>query len=246
MSNAVLFCCYNQTSQQLAMSMDALNSILEQDIPVHVYALDNGSTPDTLVWLRSVESYTLTVQRYERNTSPVQLVNFWFGEIFGRLQHEHVLGVPNDVILPRNFYRELLRWPRGIVTASQTQAQNFPIVLESHAVNTCTPMAVAVFRKWAHDALVAKDGFFLDPRYFHYASDCDMALRIAACGITGIQLDLPYYHYCSATYRLADWQAAETMTSQADDDRYAFKQKWGFEVQDPEYGQRCGDINFRG
>ncbi len=36
------------------------------------------------------------------------------------------------------------------------------------------------------------------------------------------------------------------MTSQADDDRYAFKQKWGFEVQDPEYGQRCGDINFRG
>ena len=32
----------------------------------------------------------------------------------------------------------------------------------------------------------------LDTGFFHYASDCDMALRMASCGIRGVQLDVPY------------------------------------------------------
>ena len=56
-------------------------------------------------------------------------------------------------------------------------------------------MAVMLTRKWAYDALIAKDGFFLDEGFFMYASDCDMALRMASCGIRGVQLDVPYWHY---------------------------------------------------
>lgn len=245
--NPVLFTVYDTTPAQHDLSVAAFESILAQDVPVHVYALDNGSThPATIEWMRSIAAPNVTVQRYERNESPVKLHNFWLGEIFGRLGHEHILGVPNDVVLPDNCYREFLRWPRGIVTGSMTSSPEPPVVGESRAVNTCTPMAVALLRRWCYEALIAKDGFFFDPRLFHYCSDCDMALRIAACGITGVQLDLQYYHYGSASHKLADWETAEAICSQADDDRRYFEQKWGFTVESPEYSQRAQDINFRG
>lgn len=245
--NPVLFTVYDTTPAQHELTVAAFKSILAQDVPVHVYVLDNGSTHEaTVEWIRSIAAPHVTVSRNESNEAPVKLHNFWLGEIFGRLGHQHVLAVPNDVVLPKNLLREFLRWPRGIVTGSMTADRLHPGTEESRAVNTCTPMAVALIRRWVHDALVAKDGYFLDPRYFHYASDCDMALRIAACGITGIQLEISYWHSCSASYRLADFETAETICSQADDDRRYFKEKWGFEVSDAEYTRLAGDINFRG
>ena len=183
--------------------------------------------------------------RNAENQSPVKMVNLHFGSLY-RVGHPYILGVPNDVILPPNLYRELLRWPRGIVTASMTDQREFPILLESHAISEHTPMAVGLIRRWVYDALVAKDGYFLDEGHFHYASDNDLALRIAACGIRGIQLDIPYYHIGSATLRQMDHVDSIRQVRQADRDRDYFQRKWGFPVQAVEYGERCGDINFRG
>ena len=246
MKNAVLLVTYNN----LALTKEAVDSVMAQDIEggVELWFVDNGSTDGTFEWIWEYQpsgQNDIVISRYQENTSPVKVVNHFTEQIF-RANHKRFLGVPNDVVLPPNLYRELDRWPRGIVTASQTDTKLFPRFETATAVNTCTPMAVGLIRKWAHDALVAKDGYFMDEGMWHYASDCDMALRMAACGITGVQLDIQYYHFCSASHRLATKEDGDRMRTQADRDREYFKKKWGFNVSDREYGEHCGNINFKG
>ena len=248
MSNPVFFLAYNRTPEQLSLSKEALASIFAQDIPVHVYAIDNGSTDETWEWMESVakEHTNFTCYRNIENISPTKVSNDWMEEIFGRLGYEYVICVPNDVILPPNLYREFLRWPRGVVTGSMNPYRNFPLFNPSHAVNECTPMAVALVRKWFYDSLIAKDGYFLDPRYTFYCSDCDMALRMAACGIRGVQLDLQYFHFGSASHKLAPPEIGDAIRREADVDRKRFIELWGFPVDAYEYGALAQDINFRG
>ena len=74
----------------------------------------------------------------------------------------------------------------------------------------------------------------------------DLALRLASCGIRGVQLDMQYYHYGSASHRLAPPESGAAQRTQADADRIYFEKKWGFRVDSLEYGQRPADPNFRG
>ena len=248
MSNPVFFLCYNRTPEQLSLSKEALASIFAQDIPVHIYAIDNGSTDETWEWMESVaEAHpNFTCYRNMENISPTKVSNERMEEIFGRLGYKYFLAVPNDVILPPNLYREFLRFPRGIVTGSMTDRRDFPVFESANAVNECTPMAVALVRKWFYDSLIAKDGYFLDPRYTFYCSDCDMALRMAACGIRGVQLDLQYFHFGSASHKLAPPEIGDAIRREADVDRRRFIERWGFPVDAYEYGALAQDINFRG
>ena len=177
--------------------------------------------------------------RHPENKSPLGLVNNCAEYLFRA--YPHVLGIPNDVFLPPNLYREFLKWPRGVVTGSGHGDMNFTRFDSSSAVSENTPMSVVLLRKWAYDAIIAKDGYFFDERFFMYASDCDFALRLASCGIRGIQLDLQYYHFCSASYRLADGYDFG-----GNADRNKFFEKWGFAVDAYEYGAQAADINFRG
>jgi len=248
MSNPVIFLCYNRTPEQLELSKDALESIFAQDIPVQVFAIDNGSTPETWEWMESV---TKTHPNFccihnPENVSPVKVSNDWLNEVFVRQGYEYALGVPNDVVLPPNLYREFLKWPRGMVTGSMTGEKNFPIFEKSSAMNECTPMAVTLTRRWMYDSLIAKDGYFFDPRFTFYCSDCDFALRISSCGIRGIQLDIQYYHFGSASHRLSTPEVGDSIRKGADADRTRFIQKWGFPVDAYEYGALAADINFRG
>jgi GT2 family glycosyltransferase len=248
MRNAVAMLVYNSTAPQLELTKDAVASALDQDVPIDLFLVDNGSTDDgkTWEWMQSIACEHICITRNLANVSPVKVGNEMMADLFGRLGYSHILGIPNDVVLPKNLLREFLKWPRGIVTGSMTADRNFPLFDQSRAQNTCTPMAVALLRKWAWEALIAKDGYFYDPGYFHYASDCDFALRLAACGIVGVQLDLQYFHVGSASWRLAPLDVAEKITGDADMDRFYFEKKWGFRVDDPRYGQSAADINFRG
>jgi glycosyltransferase involved in cell wall biosynthesis len=252
--HAVLLCAYNQNHQQHDLTVQALESALTQDIGnLEILLIDNGSTIQEtydhfqmvrdLYWSQE-EATRIHICRNKQNLSPVGVANRALDYLWQR-GHDKVLSLANDVYLPPNAYRLMNEWPRGLVCASQTADMNFLRVTETHAVSECTPMAMAIIRKWFCDALIAKDGYFLDENYFHYASDIDMALRMAACGIRGIQLDLPYYHYGSAHWRMLPPEEGRKETDKADADRAYFKKKWGHEVTDPEYGRRCGDINFR-
>ncbi len=244
MNNALMISVYNLTREQHELTIATIESALAQDIPVDIFILDNGSTyAPTRAYLDSLDG--VTVQHYGENISPVKLANLWLGFLFEK-GYQHVLGLPNDVIIPPNLYKEFLKWPRGIVTGSMTNNYNFTRFNESVAMNTCTPLCVALYRKWVWDALMAKDGHFFDERIRFYASDCDLALRVSACGIVGVQLNIQYFHYGSASHRLAPHHKVAAMAFGADEDRAYFRQKWGFGVADPEYSAAARDINFRG
>ena len=232
--NPVLMCVYNN----LELTKQAVASVFAQDIPVELHFIDNGSTDGTWEW---IQTQPCICQRNDTNISPLKVGNQMYSAAFKT--SAHVLGVPNDVRLPANCYSQLLRWPRGFVCASDN-GQNEPEVREAHAVSENTPMAVMLTRKWAYDALIARDGYFFDTGFFHYASDCDMALRMASCGIRGVQLDVPYWHYGSASHRLAPQAEGDAMRRQADVDRAYFVRKYGFRVDSLEYGQRASDLNF--
>lgn len=244
MKTPVLMTMFNQCDAQLALSKLALDSVLAQDSPVEIHVINNGSTPPTREWL--AQQYGVWAIHYDHNQSPVRVANTFLHWAFDECQHPAVLLVPNDVILPPNLLREMLRWPRGIVTASPTSERDFPAFATSQAVSENTPMSAMLLRRWVWDAIMQRDGHFFDESYFHFASDCDLALRIASCGIRGIQLDMQYYHYSSASHRLLDADAASRACQQADRDRATFRAKWGFAVTDLEYGQRAQDINFKG
>ena len=246
--HAVLMLCYNQ----LALTKQALASVAAQDIgPLEIFVVNNGSSDGTREWLEDYalfvdDTHLVRLTHLDLNQSPVAVSNQILRRVFS-LGHEKVLSVANDVVLPPNLYRELLCWPRGMVTASQC-AENPPVPMpgsDIRATSECTPMAVMLLRRWCHDALVAQAGYFFDEGYFNYASDCDLALRMAACGIRGVQLNLPYWHHGSATWRLAPEIERKGMLRQADVDRGYFQSRWGFRVDDPEYAQRAQDINFR-
>jgi len=245
---AVAMIVYNTTEAQLELTKAAVASVFAQDVPVHLWVIDNGSTDGTFEWLRSLsapDGCKLEIGRFPTNQSPLRIANHMMSVFYGA-GYDQILGVPNDVELPTNLYSQMLKWPRGIVTASMTEHRDGVTPRVAYAVSTNTPMAVAMIRKWVYDALMVKDGYFWDERFFHYASDLDMALRIAACGIAGIQLDIQYFHSGSASWRLATPQASREITSEADVDRAKFIDKWGFSVTDDQYGRRCGDINFKG
>lgn len=233
------------TFNNLELTKGAVDSALAQDIAVEMVIVNNGSTDGTGQWLSDLGTMVegVTIVHFAQNTPPTHVANTALANIFPN--RPHVLCIPNDVRIPKNCYSKLLEWPRGFVCASDN-GQNEPIEMEATAVSENTPMAVMLVRKWAYDALIAKDGYFFDERFEHYTSDCDMALRMASCGIRGVQLNIPFWHYGSAAWKLATDSERSRMLQRADDDRRKFVEKWGFAVTALEYGQRALDINFKG
>lgn len=245
MRHAVCMIAYNN----LELTKRAVESVLNQDIPVDLKVFDNGSTDGTWDWL-CAQGKALRRVRFSENTSPLEIGNIYMRNMFGidngGPEEDHIFGVPNDVILPPNLFRLMLDFPRAIVTASMTSDPNFQTFEKATAVSECTPLCVSLIRKWAYDAIVDHSGYFWDEGFWHYASDCDLAIRMGACGIRGVQLDVQYYHETSATLKRSDPEKKRAMELQADADRAYFVRKWGFGVQDPYYGQCCGDINHKG
>lgn len=243
--NPIMMLAYNQVD----LTEKAIRSCLDQDIDeLHVRVTDNGSTDGTDALLKKIdgsEPYCFSYTSNQKNVSPSQVSNEMLSVLFDTYECDQVLCVANDVVLAPNMYRLMNECPRGFVTASMTDQVDFPHTNTTRAVSECTPMPVLLIRRWAYDALVARDGYFLDEGFWLYASDCDLAVRMASLGIHGVQLDVNYWHHGSATWRRAPAEESRAMLQQADRDRDYFERKWGWRVDDPRYSLACSDINFR-
>ena len=252
MSHAVLFLTYLQVPEQLSLAQQAWASLVAQDVgQLEIWAVNNGGSAEAKEWIDTLPNPNNSIihpVHYEVNWPPTIVVNMMLAEIFEKERYEYVLNIPPDVILRKDTYSQMLKWPRGLVTASQTDDRNVDIniPIEVVAVSECVPMAIALTRRWFYNALMARDGFFNDPQFALYCSDCDMALRMASCGIRGIQTNLPFYHYGSSSHRMLEPEKAQLITGRADIDRRLFENKWGFGVASLEYGQIGFDINFKG
>jgi hypothetical protein len=224
--HAAVLLAYDQVPKQHELTVQAVESLLLQDIgPLDLLLIDNGSivrdTPEYFNGLRELyldrgDDTRIHICQNRANISPVKIANRAF-PYFWKLGHEKVLAIPNDVRIPLNAYRVMNEWPRGLVCGSMTEDVAFEPLADDQivGVNECTPAAVAVVRKWFHDALVARDGYYLDENYWLYASDCDFAVRMALCGLRGIQLNLPYYHYGSAHWRLLSEEEGRRQTDRS-------------------------------
>jgi GT2 family glycosyltransferase len=222
--HAVAMVAYNN----LELTKKALASVFAQDVgPLEIWFVDNGSTDGTREW---VEKKCQPPDRFhfihhDTNCSPVKIGNELAAQIFAA-GHRKILGVANDVILPPYIYRLMNACPHGIVCATETDQDPPPVVKEVSIVNENIAMAVNLLRRWAYDALIEQDGYFLDEGYFHYVSDTDLSLRMLRDGIRAAQLNLQFWHYGSATWKLA--LDKREQLEQADRDREYFAKKWGF------------------
>ena len=238
MNNAIVLTCYDRTQSQYDLTLDTLDSAIKQDIPVDIYLIDNGSTYEPWVG-KIVPGMSGEILRHPRNESPIKLGNLYAAKLFA-LGYEHILGMPNDVVLPPNLYRKLLERPEQMV-APNMDGQNPPGIMETvERIHGDLHMAVMLMRKSAYDTLMAKDGYLFDEGMFMYASDCDLKLRIAEAGISTSQLDIQCWHYGGASHRLAP--DAHLVHEQADRDRTYFTRKWGFSIGSLEYNERISKL----
>ena len=231
MNNAIIITIYDRTQEQYDLSVQTVASAMAQDIPVDIFIVDNGSTCEkTKEWLHGLGG--CYVYRRVLNESPCRIGNMFLQHIFG-MGHQHVLGLPNDVICPPNLYRKLLEREEWLVTPGM-HGDNPPQIIESpERIHGDCHMSVVMLRKQGYDALVAQDGAFFDEGFFMYASDCDVKCRLSMAKVPTAQLDILCWHYGGASHRLGI--GAQAAYVQADRDRDYFKKKWGFAVGDKEY-----------
>ena len=83
MKTAALMLCYNQTPEQLELTTDALASVLYQDAPVDIVAVDNGSTyGETHKWLAGLTGSGVSIILNPNNISPIKVANNMMGILF--------------------------------------------------------------------------------------------------------------------------------------------------------------------
>ena len=86
----------------------------------------------------------------------------------------------------------------------------------------------------------AKVGEFDEGFTRAFCEDGDYDMRMWKAGIRGECIDLPYYHYGSATVKLAGVKEQRAIQKAADVSRKHFESKWGFAMASPEYYHALG------
>lgn len=223
--NPVLMLCRNS----LALTIKAMESVLNQDIEVTPYIIDNDSTDGTAEWLKGVN----TVVRSLRFT-PAKGVsaswNFGLSYLFDVAQCDHVLVVNNDVQLRPDTYRELIDARADFVTAVGV---GDPAQLEWDHVHRMRPHPD--FSCFLIDKSVWRTVGQFDESMVHYASDADYHLRMHQAGIKAYTNGIPFYHYASGTLKTATETERQQIHWQADRDRETFERKWGVKIGSPDY-----------
>ena len=84
-----------------------------------------------------------------------------------------------------------------------TREHNFTKFESSSAVNLHPPLCGAAIESGRGMRCWRRMDFSSMKIYASTGTDCDLALRMVRCGIVGVQLDIQYFHYGSASHRLA-------------------------------------------
>lgn len=231
-NNPVLMLCHNA----LELTKAAVASVLEQDVPVTLFVVDNHSTDGTAEWL---ETQPVIVNRFKPALGVSAGWNHGLNNIFRRrdpriqipgFNADHCLVVNNDVVLRPDTYRELLADGGPFVTGVgvdtiEAIGGEFWKSSRPHPDFSCW-----LIRREAWE----KVGCF-DERMHLYASDADYHVQLHLAGISAYTIGLPFYHYASGTLKSAHPAERARIEAQADKDRDAFEQKWGCRIGTPEY-----------
>jgi GT2 family glycosyltransferase len=222
------------THNNLDLTKQCVESLRNQDIPVDILVVDNGSTDDTLDWCAEEGLQFISLGE---NTGFSRGMNVGLGMMFDTGRADYCLCPGSDTILPPFYYRSLLELNLPVVSGVQ-DIEGHRVTLEdltkAFPVQPVRPNPDFSCLLWRKEPWLALGG--LDEAMVSYASDCDMHLRAHRAGIGMFHAPhIPFFHYGSSTIKNAPPKEKRTLEMQADADRLAFAEKWGFEVGSPKY-----------
>ncbi len=230
-----------------AFTQDAIDSLLAQDIPVRVLAVNNGST-DGITGLLS--SYHPSVQTIHI-CPQIGVAHAWntaLSFLFEEAKADHVLVVNNDVILRADAYRLLLddgglfvtcvgvrgkevHTPDGLRLFDNKGVEVFPGDPRPKVTRPHPDFSAYLIRREAWERVGPFDEKFKGG----YCEDWDYHVRLHRAGIEACCIDVPFYHRGAATVATAQRGERERIHAQAKVNRAYFKEKWGVEGGSPGY-----------
>ena len=227
----------------LPMTARCVESAHNQDIPVTLMCIDNGTTDGCGPWLRANSDIVVSFTR------PKGLSCVWnrmLAYAFDTLRLPWALVMNNDTILRPDTYRLLVEDGGSFVTAVgvSSMAQMGWIEGSPLGVNQSNEVCVnlTLTRRPHPDfscflirhEVWERDGGF-DEHMVSWCSDCDYHVRMYRAGIPACCISIPFYHIASGTLKHVDPETHEALCRQSDRDREAFCMKYGCLPGTPEY-----------
>jgi GT2 family glycosyltransferase len=228
------------TLNNVNLTRKAVRSFLDQDIgPTRVLMYDNGSKDHTLNWAWTKYPQVLTIPQWP-SKSVAASWNRGLDQLFNVENCEYVLVCNNDVELRPDTYRHLHNDGGPFVTAVGDSNRKRALWLDGTNIPYPNPDPE---RKRPHPDfscfLIRRETFEkvrFDERYkIAYVEDCAYHVELHKIGIKPYCLDLPYYHYSAATVEETTKEEHKAIHLQAEANRWAFYEEYGFNVGSEEY-----------
>lgn len=223
-----IYCCRT-------LATKAIPTIMEQDVPITLLVINNGSQDGSLQAVEALRSKYRNIF-IKTFVSPVPLSRTWNCGIDWAFENgaREVLVLNDDVELRADFYRVLRSDPHGLVTGvgvdsrSWQTARTAPLNL---TFNTHPTFSAYMLKKWAWE----KVGRFDENYLMGYCEDGDWHLRAHRAGVKCICLNIPFLHHGSASGNSMSEDERKVLMEQADRNRDYFEQKWGFRMASKDY-----------
>lgn len=227
------------------LTVKCINSVFDQDIPVDLLVIDNGSTDERLRdYLASLnETKALECVFMGLNVGVSKAWNIGLAAVFNSCLAEHALVLNNDLEIPPQYYRLLLETEDNFISGVNAGTPNGSRYWDQGIVPKPErryriphpDFSAFLIRKLCWERV----GSF-DENMVFYAQDCDYHVRMNREGIWAGSINLEYYHYASGTLRQASDEEKQQIAMQADLDREEFTKKYGCRIGMPEYDKLFG------
>lgn len=225
------------------LTMKCIDSVMNQDIPVDILVVDNGSTDENLLaYLRAMNGYEDGQRSFEaiffgENRGVSKAWNVGLASYFNTGLADHALVLNNDLEVPPQFYRLLLEQNELFITGVNVGTPNGDPYWKHREPNP--EMAYKSPHPDFSAFLIRRQCWELvgsfDENMVLYAQDCDYHVRMHQNRVWAGSINVEYYHYASGTVKQASDESMNSIVRQADLDRDEFKKKYGCEIGKPEY-----------
>jgi GT2 family glycosyltransferase len=216
------------THNGLDLTKRCVESLRKQDIDTSIFVVDNGSSDETVNYTQLEQIPCLTLLTNTGFSYGINIGLKWVLELTGA---DYCLVPNNDTQLAPYGFRELLAYNIPFVSGRETTTlSDLDLPFEQGPLGGGPQFSAFLIRKSAWNTI----GEF-DTAMVSWASDIDYHLRAHRLGIELHSAPVIYYHERSSTINKANPREKRALEMQADGDRLAFAEKWGFAVGSPEH-----------